>query len=405
MASGTDETRRSGQIRGLTEVSRALTYATSLTDVLRLAVDRAAELLEAEQSVVMLTDDDGLLHVRASHGVDEHRVQDFREPLSETLIGRLQGLFGRMDEASFVGVPLVSHGAVIGMLAVFRADGGSCTNTDEWLLSALADQTAVALENARLQEQVREEMHERLRVVQGLTRANERALSTLAHDLRSPLNAIEAYSELLEMGLLGPVVDRQREALGRIRMSGRHLLAVLENVMELAHLSAATVRPQTGSVAAALVAREAVELVQHDATSKDQVLEVETGADLLVRADPDRLRQVLVNLLGNAVKYTPPRGSIRLRSSVIEHQGMWWGALSVSDSGPGIPPDQHEAVFEPYVRLSNNEEEPGTGLGLAICRELVRHMGGHLEVESQVGAGSTFTVRLPLNRSDPPPPG
>lgn len=395
-----DDARRAEQIRGLTEVSRALTYATSLEDVLRVAVVRAAELLHAERSLVMLADEEGLLHVQASHGVDEERIRDFREPLNETLIGRLQGLFGEAGAESFLGVPLVSQGEVTGMLAVFRAEGEATTEADEWLLSALADQAAVALENARLQEELSRETQERLSAVQGLTQANERALSTLAHDLRSPLNAIEAYTELLEMEVLGPIVDRQREALGRIRMSGRHLLAVLENVMELAHLTSAVVRPQTHTASTALVVREAVEMVQHSAKARSQTLEVEPGPDLLVRGDADRLRQALVNLCANAIKYTPPQGRIRLRAAVAERDGMSWGALSVSDTGPGIPDDQRETIFEPYYRLSRAGAEPGSGLGLAICRELVRHLGGRIEVESQAGQGSTFTVLLPLYESD-----
>jgi phosphoserine phosphatase RsbU/P len=396
-----DDSRRFEQIRRLTEVSRALTYATSLADVLQLAVDRAAELLEAEQSVVMLTDEEGLLHVRAAHGVDGERVREFCAPLNETLISRLQGLFSSTREECFLGVPLVSHGDVTGMLAVFRSGGEASTEADEWLLSALADQTAVALENARLQEEVGQQRQEHLREVRGMTKANQRALSTLAHDLRSPLNAIEAYSELLEMGLLGPVIDRQREALGRIRMSGRHLLAVLENVMELAHLTAATVRLQTRSIPVRTVIEEAVQLVLHNAKTKNQSLEVESGADPVVRADPDRLRQVLVNLLGNAIKYTPPEGSIRVRASVTEYEGVPWGTLSVSDTGPGIPPDQREAIFEPYTRLSITDAEPGSGLGLAICREVVRHLGGSIDLESEAERGSTFTVRLQLLEADP----
>jgi sigma-B regulation protein RsbU (phosphoserine phosphatase) len=391
-----NDTRRSDQIRGLTEVSRALTYATSLDDVLRLVVDRAAELLHADRSLVMLTDEQGLLHVRASHGVEEELIRTFHEPLNERLIGRLQGLFGETGAECFLGVPLVSQGEVTGMLAVFRAGEGT-TEADEWLMSALADQAAVALENARLQEELRHEMQERLIAVRGLTQANERALSTLAHDVRSPLNAIEAYTELLEMEVLGPIVDRQREALGRIRMSGRHLLALLENVMELAHLTAATVRPQADTVSTTTVVQEAVEIVLPSARDRGQSLEMDSGPGLVVRGDPDRLRQALVNLLANAIKYTPPQGRIRLRTAVVERDGVSWGALSVSDTGPGIPEDQRETIFEPYFRLARAGAEPGSGLGLAICRELVRHLEGRIEVESRAGQGSTFTVFLPLH--------
>jgi phosphoserine phosphatase RsbU/P len=389
-----DDTRRFEQIRKLTEVSRALTYATSLADVLRLAVDRAAELLEAEQAVVMLTDADGLLQVRAAHGVDDELVREFHEPLNETLIGRLQGLFGGVRQECFLGVPLVVQGEVTGLLAVLRSTDEPCTDADEWLLSALADQAAMALENARLEEEVRQEMQERVRAMEGVTEAKERALSTLAHDLRSPLTAVDSYSELLEMEMLGPVTDRQREALGRIRMSGRHLLAVLESVLEMARLNAGVVTLRTQSVRLVEVLEEATQMVLPSATARDQVLGSEVAVSPVVRADADRLRQVLVNLLDNAIKYTSTGGSIRARTSVLERGGRRWGGVSVSDSGLGIAPEDLEAVFLPYYRIAGNE--PGTGLGLAISRELVRNMGGDIDVESKIGCGSTFTVCLPL---------
>jgi phosphoserine phosphatase RsbU/P len=395
-----DDARRFEQIRKLTEVSRALTYATSLADILRLTVDRAAELLEADQAVVMLTDEDGLLHVRAAHGVEDERIREFREPLNETLVGRLQGLFGGVSAECFLGVPLVAHGAVTGLLAAVRSNGEPCTEADEWLLSALADQAAVAFENARLEEEARRQTQVHVREVQSVNEAKERALSTLAHDLRSPLNAVESYSELLEMEILGPVTDRQREAIGRIRKSGRHLLAVLENVMEMARLSAGAVRLQERPVRVAEVAEEAVQMVLHTATAKAQSLEVEAAPALVVQVDPDRLRQVLVNLIGNAIKYTPREGSVRLRASAVERGGRAWGAIAVADTGPGIAPDQREAIFQPYYRILRTDAEPGTGLGLAICQELVRHMGGEIEVESEVGRGSTFTVRLPLSEAE-----
>jgi signal transduction histidine kinase len=109
---------------------------------------------------------------------------------------------------------------------------------------------------------------------------------------------------------------------------------------------------------------------------------------------------VLVNLIGNAIKYTPREGSVRLRVSAVERGGRAWGAIAVADTGPGIAPDQREAIFQPYYRILRTDAEPGTGLGLAICQELVRHMGGELEVESEVGRGSTFTLRLPLSEAE-----
>src|SRR5688572_29885264 len=205
------------QLRRLTEISRALTYTTSLEQVTRLTVERGAELLDADAAVLLLPDEAGLLHVRASHGVGEEVVASFRTALTDEVIGRLQGLLGVPDEC-FIAVPLVVGGAVTGVVAV--ATRHPSTPADESLLSALADQAAVALENARLGGEVRVEMEDRLRASEGATSAKDRALATLAHDIRSPLGAIQGYCELLEEEVYGPVNDRQREALGRVRMSG-----------------------------------------------------------------------------------------------------------------------------------------------------------------------------------------
>ena len=393
--------RRYEQFRKLTEISRALTYTLEIGDVLRLAADRAAELLDSERALLMLADDDGLLRVRASLGVEDTDLERFREPLDETLIRRLQGLLGATLPECFLGVPLVVHGRVTGLLAVVRPESQPCTEEDEWLLSAVADQVAVALENARLQDEVRREREGRTRAVMGAgeaEEASERALATLSHDVRSPLNAIDSYAELIEMEIFGPISDRQREALGRIRLSGRHLLAVLENVLEMTRLSAGVIRIRTAPLNAAAVIGEAVLMVQPSAAVKDQKLMVKGVSGITVDADPNRLRQVLVNLLGNAIKYTPRGGAIRLGTATVEAGGRTWANITVADNGPGIPPENRHAVFQPYYRLPTaaaNAPE-GLGLGLAISRELVRQMGGDIELADGSAGGCTFIIRLPL---------
>jgi signal transduction histidine kinase len=388
------------QLRKLTEISRALTYTTALDEVLRLATERAAELMDAESALLMLTDADGFLRVRATRGVDAEALERFREPLDETLIRRLQGLLGVLVPQCFLGVPLVAHGAVTGLLAVVRPEGAPCTEEEEWLLSAVADQVAVAVENARLEEEMDREREGRAKAVAKAGEADgarDRALATLSHDLRSPLNAIDSYAELIEMEILGPVSDRQREALGRIRMSGRHLLAVLENVLEMQRINAGVIGVRTAAVAVATVIEEAVLMVGPSAVAKDQSLVVEATPEMILEADPDRLRQVLVNLIGNAVKYTRAGGSIRVASSLREIDGGRWGAIAVTDTGPGIPADKLQTVFRPYYRIpaTDDSAQEGTGLGLAISRELVRRMGGEIQVESELGRGCTFIVQLP----------
>ncbi|MBA3969477.1 MAG: GAF domain-containing protein, partial [Gemmatimonadetes bacterium] len=363
------------QLRRLTEISRALTYTTSLEQVTRLTVERGAELLGAEAAVLMLADAEGLLHVRATHGVTEERVTRFHAPLSDEVIGRLQGLLAVPDDC-FIAVPLVVGGAVTGLLAVATQE--PCTAANEALLSALADQAAVALENARLGGEVRLEMEDRLRASEGATTAKDRALATLAHDIRTPLGAIDGYCSIMQDEIYGPINDRQRETLGRVRMSGRHLLALLDNVMDMARLNAGVVRTSAEPVRLADVVREAVHMLIPAAHAKLQTLDLGTVADVVVTADHTRVRQVLVNLIGNAVKFTPQDGSISVTTSEHVAAGVGWGEIRVVDTGPGIVEAEQTAIFEPYYRSEGTAEMPGVGLGLAISHALVRQMGGEL---------------------------
>ena len=381
------------QLRGLTAIGRALTYATTLDQVARLAVERGATLLDASSAVIMLPDSDELLNVRASHGIDAQLVARFRAPLTDDLATRLQGLLDVSDDR-FLAVPLIVGGTVTGLIGM--ALRSPHTEADEWLLSAHADQIAVALENARLSGEVRVELEARLRASEGATNAKDRALATLAHDIRSPLGSIEAYSELLTDGLFGPVTDKQREAIGRIRMSGRHLLSLLDSVMDMARLNAGIVRLSHEPVAIADVAREAVEMMLPMADAKLQVLTLGERSKAEVAGDRGHLRQVLVNLIGNAIKFTPQDGTIRVSTSEQVVDGARWGVIRITDSGPGIAEDELASVLEPFYRSEGTAQEPGVGLGLAISNGLVHHMGGVLEIESEVGVGSTFIVRLAI---------
>ena len=380
------------QLRRLTEISRALTYTTSLDQVTRLTVDRGADLLNASAAVLMLADADGFLQVLATHGVSEERVTRFQAPLDDEVIGRLQGLLGVPDDR-FIAVPLIVGGAVTGLLAV--ATRRACSDADESLLSALADQAAVALENARLGGEVRNQIEER-RVSEGATTAKDLALSTLAHDIRTPLSAIEAYSALIQDELYGPINDRQREALGRIRLSGRHLLSLLDNVMEMARLNAGVLRVESERVNLMDVAREAVHMLIPQADAKLQTLQLGPPFPAVVTADHARVRQVLINLIGNAVKFTPEGGSVSVEISESEAEGSLWGEIRVTDTGPGIPESEKSAILEPYYRSQSTATQPGVGLGLAISDALVRQMGGRLTVESELGVGSSFILRFAM---------
>jgi signal transduction histidine kinase len=386
------------QLRQLTEIGRALTYTTSVEQVAQLTVERGARLLDAEAAVLMLADTDGLLRVRAAQGVSEEHLGRFGFAQPDETIERLQGMLDAPD-GGVLAVPLVAGGAVTGLLAVALPEPADAA--EEWLLSALADQVAVALENARLASEVHVEMDRRLRASEGATGAKDRALATLAHDIRSPIGAIDGYCSNLEDELYGPVTDAQRKAMGRVRMAGRHLLSLLENVMDMVRLDAGAVTVAAVPVRLREVAREAVDLLAPAAAARLQTLVLADGPDVVAIGDQARIRQVLVNLIGNAVKFTPEGGSVAVSVSARENDGVAWGEVRVADTGPGIPEAERAAVFEPYYRSADTARAPGVGLGLAISYALIARMGGDISVESQVGVGSTFilTFRGPSSTS------
>jgi signal transduction histidine kinase len=404
--------------RQLTQLSHAYANAMSLEDILRLAVQQAAELLAAPKAVLMLTDADGMLRVRAAVGVDDDTVARFRQSFDESLVTRLQGLFGSGSAEGFIGVPLVTRGRVNGLLAVMRPRSSPATEADEALLAALADQTAAPLEHALMTERMERatlaadnvrlyEAERAARLVadraridaESANRAKSEFLANMSHELRTPLNAIAGYVELIEMGLRGPITDAQREDLRRIRTSQRMLLRLVEDVLDVAKLETGRLALDMTDVPLHEVLAGAEAMVFPQLFARALVYEYRPcSPDLTVRADRERLLQVVMNLLTNAVKFTPNGGRITLSASP---RGSDTGdadrvAIQVSDSGRGIPPDKLEAIFEPFMRVEStfSRSTEGTGLGLAIGRSLSRVMGGDLTVESTLGGGSVFTLTL-----------
>jgi signal transduction histidine kinase len=400
----------------LTEVSRAFTYASSLKDILRLATDQAAEMLGADKAILMLTDDEGLLRVHAAYGVSEEVVERFRESFDESLVTRLRGLLGAGSPEGFIGVPLVVGGNITGVLAVVRPQGGTGDANgyadDEWLLSALADQTAAPVENAQLVEALdrarllaeNSRLYESERAArkeaelarieaESANRAKSEFLANMSHELRTPLNAIAGYVELLDMEIRGPITSAQREDLARIKVSQRLLLRLVNDVLNFAKLESGHVPVNVKSVDMSRVLASIEPLVLPQLMSKGLHFHAEMCSDdLRASADPEKLEQILLNLLSNAIKFTPAGGSIRLScestSSTV--------SIRVADTGRGVPPEKQDHIFEPFVRVDEGftRKTEGTGLGLAISRNLARAMGGELAVESTPGAGATFTIML-----------
>jgi PAS domain S-box-containing protein len=225
-------------------------------------------------------------------------------------------------------------------------------------------------------------------------RAKSDFLAVMSHELRTPLNAIGGYAELLEMGLRGPLTAPQREDLRRIQTSQRHLLGLINEVLNYAKLETGTVHYDIEDVRVREALSVAEALVAPQARAKGLQLAVaDAPPALAARADAEKLRQILVNLLSNAVKFTNRGGRVDLACEAHGEQVR----VIVRDTGVGIPADKLEAVFEPFVqvRADFTRTADGTGLGLAISRDLARGMKGDLSAESTLGVGSTFTLTLP----------
>ncbi len=242
---------------------------------------------------------------------------------------------------------------------------------------------------------------------QAANQARAEFLTTMSHELRTPLNAVIGYAELLDLGLAGPLTEAQRQQLSRISASGRHLLGLVNEVLDLARVESGRLTVAKLTFYAADAAEGAIVLVQPLAEARAQALRFARGEARgpLAVGDPDRVRQILVNLLSNAVKFTAPGGRIALTIDVTDTPDPearltgcpQWVRFRVTDTGIGIAADQLEAVFAPFSQLQSGHtrRRDGSGLGLTISRRLARLMGGDLTVRSTPGQGSTFTLWLP----------
>jgi signal transduction histidine kinase len=383
------------RVRRLTDVSRALTNAASLSTVLDLGADCALELVSAEKVVVMLADDDGLLRIRAARGVQADTIERFREPFAETLIARLEGVFGPDASDRFLAVPLISRRRVIGLLAVLRAERQAVSEEEEWLLSALGDQVATAVAAAR-QQDVRDGLEEQVREMDAARSRTRMALRIAGHDLRTPLNAMQGYTDMLAAGVFGEISDRQKEVLERVQDIGRHFVSLLENVLEMAGLVTGGQKLELRENELATIAREAVGMIA-PAAERKQIRLVCDLDDTRVRVDADRLRQVILHLLDNAIKYSPADTTVRVCCGSLAVDGKEWGAVTVADEGPGIPVERAEDVFSPFHRITPASDDPGgSGLGLSIARNILDLLDGTVELVYEGAPGATFRIRVPL---------
>ncbi len=294
-------------------------------------------------------------------------------------------LLRELGAHSMIAVPLVARGRALGAITFLRYDGtASFDACDQTTAEELADRTATAIDNAQLYN-----------AAVAANEAKSHFLASMSHELRTPLTAIIGYEELLADGITGPITEPQRQQLGRIKASASDLLALIDEILTFARVEAGSERTQIEAVNAGAALEEAAALVAPLVGDRGLTLLVRVEDErTAVRTDRQKLRQILVNLLSNATKFTE-QGAIVLAAARDGREARF----SVTDTGIGIAPEHVTHIFEPFWQVEQRATRriPGTGLGLTVSRRLAHLLGGDLTVESTPGAGSTFSLRLPLD--------
>jgi signal transduction histidine kinase len=301
---------------------------------------------------------------------------------------------------SGLGVPLAVFGETFGALVVGYRRGYEITARDERLALTLAGHAAVALSNARLHGTLAARSSELERANQELrysAAAKDRFFASVSHELRTPLNAILGYNALLLGDVVGELDPESRAFLQRAHRATANLLHLVNDILDISKMEAGKLELVIQEVDTAVALEDALATVEPLARLKALPIAVTPVAGLpAVRSDPDRVRQILVNLLSNALKFTDA-GAVAV--SVAEVNGEdgcgRWVEVRVSDTGPGIEPEDQERIFHEFEQVSGAGSRGGTGLGLPISRKLARLLGGEVTVESHPGRGSAFVLRLP----------
>jgi len=390
-----------GELVGFGKVTRDLTERRRTEELLRQSEDRFQLLVQTVRDYgIFILDREGRI---SSWNEGAKRIKGYT---AEEIMGRHFSVFYPLDE--------VERGKPAWELEVAARDGrfedeGWRVRKDGsrfWanvVITALRNPEGELIGFAKVTRDLTERRALHLRAVEdarriasaeAASRTKSEFLTSMSHELRTPLNAIGGYAELLSLGVHGPVTETQARDLERITASQRHLLSIINDILDYGRMEAGTAQYQIAAVPLSEAVDTVKGMVEPQAASRSLRLSALPCGDLVVRADRLRLEQILLNLISNAVKFTEPGG--RVTVACVQRNGSAF--ITVEDTGIGIPPEQAESIFEPFVQLGRSLTggPQGTGLGLAISRDLARGMGGELAVESRVGVGSTFTLSLPL---------
>jgi GAF domain-containing protein len=405
------------ELTALGEVSRALSSTLDLEAVLNTIVSRAVQLSGLDGGVVFEYDEaaEEFIHraateaggtlaevrrssrIRKGEGVvgwtavtlEPAQVPDITAP--NAYDSRLRGNLIASGIRALLAVPMVREDRLMGCLVVSRNRVGEFPAETIELLRTFATQSAIAIQNARLFREIADKSRE----LEVASRHKSQFLANMSHELRTPLNAILGYTELIADGIYGEVPERMREVLERVDKSGRHLLGLINDILDLSKIEAGQLTLTLGPYSMDGIAQTVATQVGALAAEKQLAFEVVVADDLPIgHGDERRLTQVLLNLVGNAIKFTDV-GKVVVR---VDASGESY-VVSVADTGPGIAEADREKIFEEFQQADTTRAKAkgGTGLGLAISRRIVEMHGGRLWVESRLGEGSTFSFMVPVH--------
>jgi signal transduction histidine kinase/DNA-binding response OmpR family regulator/HAMP domain-containing protein len=407
-----------GQLTALGEVGQAISSTLDLETVLKTVVSRAMQLTGLDAGVIYEYDEaTGQFELRASENFYDESVVGLRgsgirkgegavgtcvatrEPTqvpdtnASEYPARLRGLLDRSGFRAILAVPLLREHQVIGALMVIRKTAGPFAPEVVELLKTFAAQSALAIQNARLFREIAEKSQQ----LEVASQLKSQFLANMSHELRTPLNAIIGVTEMLHEDAVDLKREDDLEPLERVLRAARHLLALINDILDLSKIEAGKMDIHIESFAIAPLIQDVVQTIETMAAKNGNTVVVDCAADIgTMRADQTRIRQALLNLASNANKFTE-RGTVTIGARRATEAGREWVTMAVTDTGIGLTPEQMGKLFQDFVQAdaSTTRKYGGTGLGLAISRRFCQMMGGDIAVTSEAGRGSTFTIRLP----------
>jgi signal transduction histidine kinase len=406
------------ELRALGEVSQSVNSTLDLKTVLETIVTKAVQLSRTEAGAIYVySRQTDRFDLRATYGMSPEliaaisdqaiRLNDpgmgdaarARQPiqtedLAENLPTPVHKIVLDAGFRSVLVVPLLRPNKVVGALVVRRRAPGRFSDSTVRLMETFAAQSVLAIQNARLFSEVEEKGHQ----LEIASRHKSQFLANMSHELRTPLNSVLGFTEMLADGLYGELPEKARATLGRVEANGRHLLGLINDVLDLSKIEAGQLTLSLDDYSIGQIVKTVAATTEPLARAKGLTLTATVPEGLpLGRGDERRLHQVLLNLAGNAVKFTE-RGAIEIAAG--SRDGAF--EIVVRDTGPGIASEHQTRIFEEFQQVddSNTRQKGGTGLGLAISKRIVEMHGGSIGVESAPGSGSTFRVKIPVRAGE-----